>query len=73
MEEKHVLCVGLVPHWKLMVGEHNIKVGAVLTHQASLLGCVRPMFLLLRTPSDLGLLRHRHMGINSRFGFHCAL
>jgi hypothetical protein len=28
--------LGLVPHQKLMVGEHNIKVGVVLTHQASL-------------------------------------
>jgi hypothetical protein len=27
------------------------------------------MFLLLWTPLDLGLLRHRHMGINSRAGF----
>jgi hypothetical protein len=25
-------------HRKMMVGEHNIKVGAVLTHQASLFG-----------------------------------
>jgi hypothetical protein len=30
--------LGLVPHLKLMVGECHIKVGAVLTHQASLLG-----------------------------------
>jgi hypothetical protein len=30
--------VGLVPHRKLIVGEHNIKVRVVLTHQASLLG-----------------------------------
>jgi hypothetical protein len=30
--------LGLVPHWKLMVGEHDRKVGAILTHQASLLG-----------------------------------
>jgi hypothetical protein len=30
--------VGFSPHRKLMVGEHNIMVGAVLTHQASLLG-----------------------------------
>jgi hypothetical protein len=29
---------GLVPHRTLMVGERNIIVRAVLTHQASLLG-----------------------------------
>jgi hypothetical protein len=34
--------LGLVPHQKLMVGEHNIKVGTVITNQASLLGLVRP-------------------------------
>jgi hypothetical protein len=30
--------LGLVPHQKLMVGEDNIKVGAILTHKARLLG-----------------------------------
>jgi hypothetical protein len=30
--------LGLVPHRKLMMGECNVKVGAVLTYQASLLG-----------------------------------
>jgi hypothetical protein len=42
-----------------MVGEHNIKVLAVLTHQARLLVSVRPKSLLLWTSLDLGLLRHR--------------
>jgi hypothetical protein len=32
------LCVELVPHEKSIVGEHNIKVRAVLTDQTSLLG-----------------------------------
>jgi hypothetical protein len=38
--------VELVPHRKLIVGEHNIKVRAVLTHHDSLLGGVRTKFLL---------------------------
>jgi hypothetical protein len=65
--------VGLVPHRKLILREHNIKVRAVLTHRAGLLGWVRPMFLLLWTPLDLGLLRHRHVGINSQTGFRYAV
>jgi hypothetical protein len=45
MEEFGSMCdreiVELVPHRKWMVGEHNIKVGAVLTHQPSLLGLIQ--------------------------------
>jgi hypothetical protein len=37
-KNKVIIYVELVPHRKLMVGEHNMKVRAVLTHQASLLG-----------------------------------
>jgi hypothetical protein len=52
---------------------HNIKVGAVLAYQASILGLVRLMFLLLWTPLDLGPLGRRLVGITSRARFHCAL
>jgi hypothetical protein len=55
-----------------MVGVHNIKVGAVFTHQTSILGWVRPRALLLWTPVDLGLVRHRLVGIEGRAGFCCA-
>jgi hypothetical protein len=45
MEEFGSMCdreiVELVPHRKWMVGEHNIKVGAVLTHQPGLLGLIQ--------------------------------
>jgi hypothetical protein len=55
-----------------MVGEHNIKVGAVLTHQASLLGWVRPNALLLWASVDLGLMEHRLVGIAGWVGLRCA-
>jgi hypothetical protein len=64
--------LGLVPHRKLMVGEHNIKVEVVLTHQASLLGWVRPRAWLLWAPVDLGLVRRWLVGIAGRAGFRCA-
>jgi hypothetical protein len=56
-----------------MVGEHNIKVLAVLTHQARLLVSVRPKSLLLWTSLDLGLLRRRLMDITFWAGFRWAL
>jgi hypothetical protein len=34
----NIIYVGLVPHRKLIVGKHNVKVRVVLTHQGSLLG-----------------------------------
>jgi hypothetical protein len=55
-----------------MLGEHNIKVGAVLTLQVSLLGLVRPRAMLLWAPVDLGLVRHHLVGIAGRAGFRCA-
>jgi hypothetical protein len=64
--------LALVPHRKLMVGVHNIKVGAVLTHQGSLLGWVRPKALLLWAPVGLFLVRCRLVGIAGRAEFRCA-
>jgi hypothetical protein len=60
--------LALVPHRKLMVGVH----GAVLTHQGSLLGWVRPKALLLWAPVGLILVRCRLVGIAGRAEFRCA-
>jgi hypothetical protein len=55
-----------------MVGEHNIKVSAVLTHQASLLGWVRPRPVIVGSGGSRDWWGCRLVGIVNRAGFRCA-